>query len=211
MKISLFETFKITNKPTGKAKRQRKILKIIGTTQVPDHKTKVEIARKISLDQKQSWKNSYSGVYEDIEKILLPQKIIEEQGRIPLKRGPRLLQSEGTGYYRLTKIGTLLLFGIDSSGVKIDFRDFTDQQELGEDLNLLNKISPNLCFLLVEKYIQDTCDNEQDIIPITFEKISKISKYSLNCNLKFIKSILSYDKDSQVELLGVLSRIDSKH
>ncbi len=104
-----------------------------------------------------------------------------------------------------------MLFCIDNNGVKIDFRDFTDQQELGEDLNLLNEISPILCFLLIERYIHDTCDNEQDIIPITLEKISKISKYSLNCNLEFIKSILSYDKDSQVELLRILSRIDSKH
>ena len=211
MKISLFETFKITNELTGKAKRQRKIIKIVGTTESPYQKTKVEIARKISSEHKQSWKNSYSGVYDDVEKIFLPQKIIEEEGRIPLKRGPRLLQNEGTGYYKLTKIGSLLLFCIDNSVVSIDFCDFTDQEGLGKDLNLLNKINPDLCFLLVEKYIHDTYDNRQDITPITLEKISKISEYSLICNLEFIKSILAYDKDSQVKMLEILSRIDSKH
>ena len=211
MKTSLFETFKLTNQLTGKAKRQRKIIKIIGTTHIPNQRTKVEISRKISMENKQSWKNSYSGVYDDIEKILLPQKIIEEEGRIPLKRGPRLLQREGTGYYKLTKIGTLLLFCIEDSKMKIDFTDLTHQQDLGEELNLLYTINPDLCFLLLEKYASTRCMNGKDIIPITLEKISKVYEFPLNCNLKFIKSILSHSKDNQRRILQILSHIDSKH
>ena len=211
LKTSLFETFKLTNQLTGKAKRQRKIIKIIGTTDIPDQRTKVEISREISRENKQSWKNSYSGVYNDIEKILLPQKIIEEEGRIPLKRGPRLLQREGTGYYKLTKIGTLLLFCIEDNKVKIDFTDFTYQQDLGEELNLLYTINPVLCFLLLEKYTSTRCTSGKDIIPITLEKISKIAEFPLNCNLEFIKSILSYNEDNQRKILQILSHIDSKH
>ena len=210
-KISIFDTFKLTNQLTGKAKRQRKIIKIIGTTNIPEQRTKVEISRKISIENKQSWKNSYSGVYDDIEKILLPQKIIEEEGRIPLKRGPRLLQNEGTGYYKLTKLGTLLLFCINDDKMKIDFIDFTDQQDLGEKLNLLNSIDPVLCFLVLEKYTSIRCMNEEDIIPITLENISKISEFPLNYNLRFIKSILSHSKDNQREIIRIISHIDSKH
>ena len=211
MKTSLFETFKLTNQLTGKAKRQRKIIKIIGTTDIPDQRTKVEISRKISVENKQSWKNSYSGVYNDIEKILLPQKIIEEEGRIPLKRGPRLLQREGTGYYKLTKIGTLLLFCIEYNKVEIDFTDFTYQQDLGEELNLLYTINPVLCFLLLEKYTSTECISGNDIIPITLEKISKVAEFPLGCDLEFIKSILSDSKDNQRKTLQILSHIDSKH
>ncbi|MDH5430853.1 MAG: hypothetical protein OEW78_03110 [Nitrosopumilus sp.] len=211
MKTSLFETFKLTNQLTGKAKRQRKIIKIIGTTNNSNQRTKVEISRKISVENKQSWKNSYSGVYNDIEKILLPQKIIEEGGRIPLKKGPRLLQKEGTGYYKLTKIGSLLLFCIEDNKMKIDFTEFTDQQDLGEKLNLLYAISPTLCFLLLEKYISTMCISEKNIIPITLESISKVEEFSLKCNLKFIKSILSYSRDNQRKILQILSYISSKH
>lgn len=211
MKTSLFETFKLTNQLTGKAKRQRKIIKIIGTTNNSNQRTKVEISRKISMENKQSWKNSYSGVYNDIEKILLPQKIIEEEGRIPLKKGPRLLQKEGTGYYKLTKIGSLLLFCIEDNKMKIDFTEFTDQQDLGEKLNLLYAISPVLCFLLLEKYISTMCISEKNIIPITLEDISKIDEFSLKCDLKFIKSILSYSRDNQIKILQILSYISSKH
>jgi len=211
LKTSLFETFKLTNQLTWKAKRQRKIIKIIGTTDIPDQRTKVEISREISRENKQSWKNSYSGVYNDIEKILLPQKIIEEEGRIPIKRGPRLLQREGTGYYKLTKIGTLLLFCLQDNKVKIDFTDFTYQQDLGEELNLLYTINPVLCFLLLEKYTSTRCISGKDIIPITLEKISEIAEFPLNCNLEFIKSILSHNKDNQIKILQILSHIDSKH
>lgn len=211
LKTSLFETFKLTNQLTGKAKRQRKIIKIIGTANIPNQRTKVEISRKISIENKQSWKNSYSGVYNDIEKILLPQKIIEEEGRIPLKRGPRLLQKEGTGYYKLTKIGTLLLFCIEDNKVKIDFTDFTDQQDLGEELNLLYTINPVLCFLLLEKYTSTMCINGKDIMPITLENISKIDEFPLKCNLQFIKSILTHNKDNQRKILQILAHIGSKH
>ena len=211
MKTSLFETFKLTNQLTGKAKRQREIIKIIGTTNIPDQRTKVEISKKISAKNKQSWKNSYSGVYNDIEKILLSQKIIEEEGRVPLKRGPRLLQREGTGYYKLTKLGTLLLFCIEGDKVKIDFTDFTYPQKIGEEFNLLYTINPVLCFLLIEKYTSTMCMNGKDIMPITLEKISKIAKFPLSCNLEFIKIILSHSKDNQGQILQILSHIDSKH
>ena len=163
------------------------------------------------MENKQSWKNSYSGVYNDIEKILLPQKIIEEEGRIRLKRGPRLLQKEGTGYYKLTKTGTLLLFCIEDNKMKIDFTDFTDQQDLGEKLNLLYAINPVLCFLLLGKYISTMCISGKDITPITLENISKIDEFSLKCNLKFIKSILSDSRDNQRKILQILSYISSKH
>ena len=211
LKISLFDTFKLTDQLTCKAKRQRKIIKIIGTVKIPEQRTKVEISKKISVKNKQSWKNTYSGVYEDIEKIFLPQKVIEEEGRIPLKRGPRLLQNEGTGYYKLTKTGELLLFCIENTKTKIDFTEFTYEHDLGEKLNLLYQISPSLCFLLLEKYVSIRCIKREDIAPITLESIKKITEFTLNCDMGFIKSILSCSKDDQKKILIILSYIDSKH
>ena len=201
----------MTDQLTGKAGRQRKIIKIIGTAKIPEQRTKVEISKKISVKNKQSWKNIYSGVYEDIEKIFLPQKIIEEEGRIPLKRGPRLLQNEGTGYYKLTKTGELLLFCTENTKIKIDFTEFTYQHDLGKKLNLLYQISPSLCFLLLEKYASIRCIKREDIVPITLENVKKITEFTLNCDMDFIKSILSCSKDDQEKILAILSHIDSKH
>lgn len=207
-KISLFDTFRLTNQLTGKAKRQRQIITIIGNAKIAEKRTKVEISKKIGVANNQPWKNLYSGVYDDIEKILLPQKIIEEEGRIPIKRGPRVLQDKGKGYYKLTKIGKLLLFCIDDGKVRIDFTEFTHQHDLGKELNLLCEISPSLCFLLLEKYVSTYY---AEGVPITLENISKITKLTLNCNIDFIKSILSQDRDNQREILKILSHIDSKH
>ncbi len=211
LKISLFDKFKITNQLTCKAKRQRKIIKIIGTAQTPEQRTKVRISKKISPKGAQSWKNTYSGVYHDIEKILLPQKIIVEEGRIPLKRGPRLLQTEGTGYYKLTKTGMLLLFCIENIRVNIDFTEFTHEQDLGEKLNRLYQINRSLCFLLLEKYVSTRCVKGEDIVPIRLESIREIADYELNCDINFIKSILSDNNENQKEMLIILSHIDSKH
>ncbi|MDH5657865.1 MAG: hypothetical protein OEY17_00765 [Nitrosopumilus sp.] len=210
-KISLFDTFKMTNQLTGKAKRQRKIIEIIWTTQNFKQRTKVEIAKKISIEAKQSWKNIYSGVYDDIEKNLLPQRIIEMDGKIPVKRGPRLLQNEGTGYYRLTNTGILLLFCIGHTKVEIDFIKFTHQRDLGERLNGLYQISPSLCFLLLEKYVSVRCIKGENIVPITLEGISETTKFTLKCDVEFIKSMLSCSKDDQRKILMILSDIEHKH
>ena len=210
MEISIFDTFKMSNQLTGKAKRQRKIIKIIGGSRVPDQRTKVEISKKVGIENEQSWKNSYSGVYEDIEKIFLPQRIIEEEGKIPVRRGPRLLQKEGTGYYKLTKIGKLLLFGIGDK-IDIDFREYTDEPNLGADLNSLYETNQELCFLLIENYISMNCANREEILPIKSEKFSQTSSQKLTCDLDFLKSMLAISKEEQEKVLEILSRIDSKH
>ena len=150
------------------------------------------------------------GVYEDIEKIFLPQRIIEEEGKIPVRRGPRLLQKEGTGFYKLTKIGKLLLFGIGDK-VDIDFREYTDEENLGTDLNSLYETNQELCFLLIENYISMNCTNREEILPIRSEKFSQTSSQKLRCDLDFVKSMLSISKEEQDKLLEILSRIDSKH
>jgi len=35
------------------------------------------------------WKNIYSGIFRDLDEVLLPLGIVEEEGRLPLKRGPK--------------------------------------------------------------------------------------------------------------------------
>ena len=42
-----------------------------------------------------AWKNIYSGIFRDLDEILLPMEIAEEDGRLPLKRGPKALQEKG--------------------------------------------------------------------------------------------------------------------
>ena len=54
------------------------------------------------------WKNIYSGIFRDLDEILIPLGIVEEEGRLPLKRGPKALQQNGMPFYHLTKKGMIV-------------------------------------------------------------------------------------------------------
>ena len=75
-------------------------------------KTRTGISQKIAKKHGIAWKNIYSGIFRDLDEILLPMKIVEEEGRLPLKRGPKALQEIGIPYYHLTKKGILIAISI---------------------------------------------------------------------------------------------------
>ena len=89
-KLAIFDTFKTKdNDLTGEAKRQRAIITILGSGGNPAERTRTGISQKIAKKQKIAWKNIYSGIFRDLDEILLPMEIAEEDGRLPLKRGPK--------------------------------------------------------------------------------------------------------------------------
>ena len=55
----------------------------------------------------------YSGVFNDIGRSLVPQGLVEEEGRLPYGRGPKAVQEAGIPYYRLTKLGRLACLALD--------------------------------------------------------------------------------------------------
>ena len=208
--LAIFDTFKIKDELTGKAKRQRKIIQILRTGS-PTKYTKVKIAKKITNEKNQSWRNTYSGVYDDIENTLIPLGIIVEKGKVPLKRGPKSLQKEGTAFYELTKTGILLLYCIEEGKIELDFTEFTSDDKLGGDLNALSSINPTLCFLLLERYAQIYCKKGMKIIPITPQSLSVLHETNITYNLRLIESILSCNKEDQETLLAFLERLGTKH
>jgi len=58
-----------------------------------------------------------------LDEILIPLKLVEEEGRLPLRRGPKALQEKGIPYYKLTQSGVLVALSIkeiQSKRLKID-------------------------------------------------------------------------------------------
>ena len=94
-------------RPTGEARRQRAILASLASHPRPADRTRPAIAKAVSGGGGAQWKNMYSGVFNDIEGSLVPQGLIEEEGRLPYRRGPRAVQAAGIPYYRLTRLGRL--------------------------------------------------------------------------------------------------------
>ena len=119
---------------TGEAKRQRSIITILGNNVNPAERTRTGISQKIAKKQEISWKNIYSGIFRDLDEILLPMGIAEEAGRLPLKRGPKALQEKGIPYYQLTKKGVLVgsaINGIENmpSQLKIFFAESNSKRK----------------------------------------------------------------------------------
>ena len=99
-------------KPTGEASRQRAILAVLASHHGPSDRTRTAIAKAVAGDGAR-WKNMYSGVFNDVGKSLVPQGLIEEEGRLPYGRGPRAVQEAGIPYYRLTRLGRLACLALD--------------------------------------------------------------------------------------------------
>ncbi|HEU0049465.1 MAG TPA: hypothetical protein VFQ43_17900 [Nitrososphaera sp.] len=112
--IALFDTFKTRkNKFTGEAKRQRGIIAHLATEQSPELRTRTSIAHAIAKEHGILWQNIYSGIFRDLDEVLIPAGVVKEGGRLPLRRGPRALQLEGVPFYELTDTGMLVASAID--------------------------------------------------------------------------------------------------
>ena len=85
--IAIFDTFKTRkDKFTGEAKRQRGIIAHLATEQSPELRTRTSIAHAIAKKHDILWQNIYSGIFRDLEEILIPSGIVRIGGRLPLRR-----------------------------------------------------------------------------------------------------------------------------
>src|ERR687894_2122171 len=115
--IAIFDTFKTRkNKFTGEAKRQRGIIAHLATEQNPDLRTRTSIAHAIAKQHGILWQNIYSGIFRDLDEVLIPAGVVREGGRLPLRRGPKALQLEGVPFYELTETGLLVASSIEEIG-----------------------------------------------------------------------------------------------
>ena len=106
------------------------------------------------------WKNLYSGVFRDLDEVLIPLGIVVEAGRLPLKRGPKALQEKGIPYYHLTPKGLLVVLSIDDFDQRNSVLDeFLSKAEIKEKefvdaVRTLVKISPKFTYSMFEIYVR---------------------------------------------------------
>jgi hypothetical protein len=162
--IAIFDTFKTRkNKFTGEAKRQRGIISHLATEQSPELRTRTSIAHVIAKKHGILWQNIYSGIFRDLDEVLIPSGVVREGGRLPLRRGPRALQLEGVPFYELTEAGLLVASSIDELGEKrmkilesyitsIPVKD-QDDKIIYDGLLLLIRMTPSLVIKIINEYI----------------------------------------------------------
>ncbi len=214
-KLAIFDTFKTKNQQlTGEAVRQRSIIIILATQENPIDKTRTSISKKIANENKVIWKNLYSGVFRDLDEILIPLGLVTEEGRLPLKRGPKALQEKGVPYYKLTKSGLLVSLSLKEikdkqSLIEQFFSNANlDEKEFQEIIQKLGEIAPTFAYSLFEKYVRSYCNGKlKNLTPLNFENLKSVSDESLLAQKEFLEAYSNFSKLDREKTANFLNRI----
>jgi hypothetical protein len=214
-KLAIFDTFKTKgNDLTGEANRQRAIITILASNANPAERTRTGISQKMAKKQGITWKNIYSGIFRDLDEILLPMGIAEEEGRLPLKRGPKALQEIGIPYYHLTKKGLLIALSIsevkDREKTLKEFfsKSESTEQEFEEILSRLLDKSPNFIYSIFQKYVKAFCDNKiAELLPFDLSKLKEISDESLTIQKEVLSAFVKLSKQEKDNAIKFLDKI----
>ncbi len=217
-KLSIFDSFKTkANKLTGEAVRQRHIISHLAREQNSLLMTRTAISQNIAENSKPktAWKNVYSGVFRDLDEILIPMGIIEEAGRLPLKRGPKALQEKGIPFYNLTNKGFLVALSIDEVKNKNELlRDFLSTQQmedkgLEDSIRILLDISPNFVFSIFENYVKAYCNGKiKELLPFEILRLEQILGKNFGIQKELLEGFVSLSTSHRKNILNLLSKFE---
>ena len=216
-KLSVFKTFKTKSEElTGEAMRQRGIIIHLATESSPSMKTRTAIAHKLAEKNGTVWQNIYSGIFRDLDEILLPLRIVEEAGRLPLKRGPKALQEQGVPYYQLTDGGMLVAASLDEIEKERTrmLTEFFEKNSNSKDkefkkviLTLLD-VAPSFIFSLLKKYIEAYGNGKVDkLIPFDADKMKNVLDESIKIQREFLEGFSTLGNSDKETVINFLKRI----
>jgi len=215
-KLAIFDTFKTNQyKMTGEAIRQRAIIKHLTNATNSASKTRTAISQSIAEENNTLWKNIYSGIFRDLDEILIPLGIVEEEGRLPLKRGPKALQESGMPYYHLTKKGLLVALSIlDTARESLMYEFFageyydTEEAPIQEMIMRLQKTAPRFTFSLFEKYTKAYCDGKiHNLLPFSISNLKKSSDDSSRIQMELLEGFVKMSDSERSDSLDFLRKI----
>lgn len=215
--LSVFQTFKTKDKEfTGEAMRQRGIIIHLAAESLPTRKTRTAIAHKLAELNGTTWQNIYSGIFRDLDEILLPLKLVEEAGRLPIKRGPKALQEQGVPYYQLTDSGLLVAASVSETNnerTKI-MNKFLEkdanikEKDLKNAITTLLGIAPNFVLLILRRYVESYSDGKIDkLVPFNTEHIKKAFDDTLNAQRELLEGFSSLSNHDKEPIMNFLKKV----
>ena len=216
-RLAIFDTFKTKKQQiTGEAIRQRAIIHHLSNSTNSASKTRTAISQSIAEENKILWKNIYSGIFRDLDEVLIPLGIVAEEGRLPLKRGPKALQQNGMPFYHLTKKGMIVSLAIDNISdrkkiLKAIVHQAADDNEKQafEIMEKLVKIAPHFGFSVFERYVKAYCEsNIDDLLPFTVENVSKSADNSAQLQMELLEGFSKLSKADRDQTIDFLKKID---
>ena len=213
-KLSIFDTFKTKREQlTGEAIRQRHIISHLARENSSTLMTRTAIAQNIAKKNNLLWKNIYSGVFRDLDEILIPLNIVSEAGRLPLKRGPKALQEKGVPYYQLTPKGLLVVLSIDDFDQRDSVLDeFLSKAEIKEKefvdaVRTLVKISPKFTYSMFEIYVRAFCEGKlKNLLPFSIPEFQKISENVFTTQNELLTGFMTLSKSKKLDILNFFSK-----
>ena len=213
-KLSIFETFKTKQQElTGEAKRQRHIICHLAREESSTLMTRTAIAQDIAEKNNLLWKNIYSGVFRDLDEVLIPLEIVSEAGRLPLKRGPKALQEKGIPHYQLTQKGLLVALAIEESDNKNSIlskflsKSEIKQKQFADVITTLAKISPKFTYSMFEIYVKAFCEGKlKNLLPFSVLEFQKISKNSFTIQNELLNGFMTLPKTRQTDVLSFFAK-----
>ena len=203
--IAIFDTFKTRkNKFTGEAKRQRGIIAHLATEQSPEFRTRTSIAHVIARKHGILWQNIYSGIFRDLDEVLIPSGVIKEGGRLPLRRGPRALQLEGVPFYELTETGLLVASSIEEIGIgrgkilekylaSVPIHNYSERA-ISEGLILLVEAAPSFVFKIINEYIYAYSSGLIDnIMPLDVKTMRSVISKQIGIEKELIEAFMNME------------------
>ena len=216
--LAIFETFKTKRDEfTGEALRQRAIITCLAQAEASSDKTRTSISQYIAKENNVVWKNIYSGIFRDLDEILIPLGIVEEEGRLPLRRGPKALQENGMPYYHLTRKGLLVALSISEFGDRESMmneffaNDFYDTEEVPvqEIILKLQKTAPRFTFSLFEKYARAYCDGKiENLLPFSISNLKMASDKESDIEMELLEGFSHMPKEDREDTIKFLKEID---
>ena len=215
-KLSIFDTFKTkTQQLTGEAKRQRSIIQHLTDSTSSASKTRTSISQKIAEENAIKWKNIYSGVFRDLDEVLIPLGLVEEEGRLPLKRGPKALQQNGMPFYHLTDQGLLVALSINEIQNRESILEQIISKSNGEEKEILQiiqrmiSVAPSFGYSLFERYIRTFCNgNISELRPFTIPNLRKSADSSSKIQMELLEGFSKLEKTEREDALVFLKKIE---
>lgn len=207
--IAIFDTFKTRkNKFTGEAKRQRGIIAHLAIEQSPELRTRTSIAHAIAKQHGILWQNIYSGIFRDLDEVLIPAGVVREGGRLPLRRGPKALQLEGVPFYELTDTGMLVASAIEELGDRrtkilqsyISSLPATDQSAkiMKEGMLFLIQAAPSFISKMINEYIHAYSTGAIDsIAPLDAKKLRSVIAKQIAVEKELVEAFLLMQQDQK--------------
>ena len=214
-RLSIFDTFKTKREElTGEALRQRSIIAHLATATNSAAKTRTGISQRVAEENGIEWKNIYSGIFRDLDEILVPLGLVKESGRLPLKRGPKALQEKGIPFYDLSEEGMLIALSLSEIvGREEILKKFLahtkiEEPEFQEILQKLASIAPRFTYSLFEKYSRAFCDGTlEKLLPFNVPKLKKVADESILILKETIEAFSNLSKNEKEKTIKFLESI----